>query len=412
MSAARRKRVAVVTGTRADYGLLRSSMEAIAARPELELRVAAVGMHLLPRFGSTAREIERDGFRIDARVRMQRGDDSPTDQALGLSRGVAGLARFFHQAKIDVALLLGDRIEAMAGALAAVTTGVALAHIHGGDVAAGDFDDALRHAITKLAHLHFPATRKSARRLLRMGERPERVHCVGAPGLDRLRLLLEQGPAPSPAGGAHPRSALTSARRVRAPRHSRPGRAAGRASPFSPYALVVQHAYGRSAAEEQRAAAAVLNGVAGAGLRRCVIFPNSDRGHRGVLRAIERHAARSDGQVRVFRSLPRDAYLRALIGAAVLVGNSSSGLLEAAYAGTPAVCVGERQAARETRRSAVVLCGEDAQAIRAATGQALRKRIRPRCGGPFGDGRAGERIAAILARTPITPELLRKRIAY
>ncbi|MEE9211172.1 MAG: UDP-N-acetylglucosamine 2-epimerase, partial [Phycisphaeraceae bacterium] len=164
------RRVAVITGTRADYGLLRSTMAAIQTHRRLRLQVVVTGMHLLHKFGHTVDQIARDGWRVDARVKMQTGDDSPLDQAAGLSRGVLGIAKFLEQAKSEIVLVLGDRIEAMAGALAAVTTGRIVAHIHAGDVAPGDFDDSLRHAITKLAHVHLTATRCAARRVVRMGE--------------------------------------------------------------------------------------------------------------------------------------------------------------------------------------------------------------------------------------------------
>ena len=167
--ARRRRRVAVITGTRAEYGVLRSVMSTIADEPRLQLQTVVTGIHLLREFGHTVDTITRDGWRIDARVKMQEGSDEPLDQAVGLSRGVAGIARFLERARTDIVLVLGDRIEALAGALAAVTTGRVLAHIHGGDVAPGDFDDSQRHAITKLAHLHLAATRRSARRIIRMG---------------------------------------------------------------------------------------------------------------------------------------------------------------------------------------------------------------------------------------------------
>jgi UDP-hydrolysing UDP-N-acetyl-D-glucosamine 2-epimerase len=179
-----RKRVAVITGTRAEYGLLKSPIAAIATHPRLELQLVVTGMHLLRKFGHTIDDIRADGWRIAARVPMQSGRDDST--------GVAGIARFIEQAGTDIVVVLGDRIEAMAGALAAVTTGRVLAHIHGGDVALGDFDESLRHAITKLAHVHLTATRQSMRRVVRMGESPEHVHCVGAPGLDRLREIITE----------------------------------------------------------------------------------------------------------------------------------------------------------------------------------------------------------------------------
>ena len=372
----RRRRIAVVTGTRAEYGLLRSTLEAIRAHPKLKLQLVVTGMHLLRKFGHTVDDIVRDGWRIDARVKMQAGSDSPTDQAVGLSRGIAGIARFLERADADVVVVLGDRVEAMAGALAAVTTGRVLAHIHGGDVAPGDFDDTLRHAITKLAHLHFVATRKSLRRVLRLGETPERVHLVGAPGLDRLGQLIT---------AADPRTRGTGT------------------------ALVVQHACGRSVAVERRIMEAMLQAVRSAGLRQMIVYPNSDRGHRGIIQAIERHASANSDDVQPVRSLPHDHYLRALLHADVLVGNSSSGIIEAPFAGTPSVDVGDRQAGREPGGPCVIHADESFSSIRSAIRRALGKR--PRLGGRrvYGDGRAGERIAHLLGTLRLTAGLTGKR---
>ena len=268
----------------------------------------------------------------------------------------------------------------MAGALAATTTGRILAHIHGGDVAAGDFDDALRHAITKLVHLHFPATRAAADRIVRMGEGRERVHCVGAPGLDELRAVL---------------------------------RRMSRTRERSDAALLIQHAYGRAVEVERRAARAVLDAAADAGLKRIVIYPNSDRGHEGVLAAIRQHAQTSAASdVEVVRSLSRPEFLELLCNVRVLVGNSSCGIIEAPFAGTPVVNVGDRQTGRQPARRSVMHARENRPAIREALKVAMQ--TRPRRGGPcvYGDGNAGQRIADVLAKLSITPELARKQIAY
>jgi GDP/UDP-N,N'-diacetylbacillosamine 2-epimerase (hydrolysing) len=387
-----RRRVAVVTGTRSEYGALHSVMTAIAAESRLELQIVVTGMHLLPQFGRTEQDIARDGWQIAARAPMQKGDDDQLDQARGLARGVAGIAEFLAAAHTDIVVVLGDRIEAMAGALAAVTTGRVLAHIHGGDVAAGDFDDSLRHAITKLAHLHFAATRRSAQRIIRMGERREHVYVVGAPGLDRVRELMGEG--------------------NKATRQRGNEADCGRAGLGT--ALVVYHASGRTPAVEERGMTAVLNAVEKGGLRRLIVYPNTDRGHTGVLRAIRRHAARCgrNGAVKVARSLARDDYLRALLAADVLVGNSSSGIIEAPLAGTPSVDVGARQAGRQAAGPSVVHAAENEAAIRAALRKALRSR--PRLGGrnAYGDGQAGPRIARILAQVELSEALLRKQITY
>lgn len=398
-----------MTGSRAEYGLLQTVLAAVRAHPRLELGVIVAGMHLLPAFGDTWRQVQCDGWPIIGRVRMQSGNDDPDDQALGIARGVAGFARCLRRWRAEIVVVLGDRIEAFAAAVAAATTGRVLAHIHGGDVAPGDFDDSLRDAITRLAHLHFAASDAAARRIARMGEDAARIHVVGAPGLDRMRELIAKE------RGAELRIAK-SEKRI-----AEKGRQAAcfvrRVSPSTvsnhrPFALFVQHAYGRPAAVEQRVADQVLRAVRAAGLRRVVIYPNSDRGHSGVIRAIERHAGRArPGEVELHRSLPRDEFLRLLLAAEVLVGNSSAGLIEAPFAGTPCVNVGQRQAGRLAGGAGVVHCGESLRAVREAIAKALRLRARLRRGAArvYGVEPAGARIAELLARTAITAELLGKR---
>jgi UDP-hydrolysing UDP-N-acetyl-D-glucosamine 2-epimerase len=376
----RTRRVAVVTGTRAEYGLLRSTMEAVAAHPRLRLQTIVTGMHLLRKFGHTMDQIRRDGWRVDARVRMQAGDDGPLDQAAGLSRGLHGIAAYLAAARTDIVVVLGDRIEAMAGTLAAVTTGRLLAHIHGGDLAPGDLDDSLRHAITKLAHLHLAATRSAARRLIRMGEHADRVHCVGAPGLDRLVELVKRRRGSKQRTGS---------------------------------ALVVQHACGCGRTHERKTMRTILTAVERAGLASTIIYPNTDRGHTGVIDAIEAHRRRSDnGSCKVVRSLPRDDYLNALIDADVLIGNSSGGLIEATTAGTPAVNIGPRQRGRQPAGNAVIHADESASAIEEALSKALRMRPRPGMRTVYGDGSAGIRIARLLAAAPLNDTFRRKTNAY
>ncbi|MCG3126317.1 MAG: UDP-N,N'-diacetylbacillosamine 2-epimerase (hydrolyzing) [Phycisphaerae bacterium] len=386
----RRRRIAVVTGSRAEYGVLRTILRGIADHPRLSLELIACGMHLLPRFGRTVRDIRADGWPIAALIPMQRGDDDPLDQARAISRGVAGVAKYLSRSRPDALLVLGDRVEAMAAALAAVATATPLVHVHGGDVAEGDFDDSLRHAITKLANFHLTASQAARRRVIRLGERPSHVFCIGAPGLDELHELPPR----------------------RAPR---PGRALsdtkGRA------ALVVYHGYGRSAAVEQRVAGAILDAARDAGLRRWIIHPNTDRGHSGVLRAIERHvrlhgSAAAGSDVRVIKSLPRREYIELLCSADVLIGNSSSGLIEAPFVGTPTVNVGARQAGREPGGASVLHAAETPADIRRALRRALAAPRRPARRGPYGNGTAGRKAAAILARVSLDRAATRKRITY
>ena len=377
--ASRVRRVAVVTGTRAEYGLLRSAMEAIDRHRRLKLQTVVTGIHLLRKFGHTVDEITGDGWKTDARVRMQRGVDSDLDQAEGLARGVTGIARFLQRADTDIVLVLGDRIEAMAGALASVTTGRLLAHIHGGDIAPGDLDERLRHSITKLAQLHLAATRQAQRRIIRMGEDPERVKWVGAPGLDRLREIARD----------HRRTA-------RERKH----------------ALIIQHPCGRPAEQERKVMNAILRAVEVEGLARTIIYPNTDRGHAGIIAAIEAHRRGKPADVvRVDRSLRRDDYLAALIDADVLVGNSSSGVIEAPTAGTPSINVGARQRGRQAGGRSVVDADESIGSIRAALRASLGG-PRQRGGTVYGAGCAGPRIAEELASVPLNPSFLRKINTY
>lgn len=358
-------------------------MQSISTRKKLKLQTVATGMHLLKKFGHTVDEIVGDGWTIDARIRMQRGDDSPLDQADGLARGVKGIASYLEQANTDVVVVLGDRIEAMAGALAAITTGRILAHIHGGDVALGDFDDSMRHAITKLAHLHLTATKSARDRIIRMGEDPQRVHWVGAPGLDRLRDMT----------AAHTSSKT---------------KPTGRA-------LILQHACGRTSDYERKVMRSILRAVDRSGLTPVCIHPNSDRGHSGILGAINEHQQRCEqrsARFEVVKSLDRDTYLNTLIQADVLVGNSSSGIIEAATAGTPVVDIGPRQQGRQPSGTSIVHADESFESIERALRSARRKR--PIIGKPtaYGQGSAGIQIARALAKIPLSDDFRRKVIAY
>lgn len=375
----RQRRIAVITGTRAEYGLLRSTMQAIAAHRDLELQIVATGSHLLRKFGHTVDQIVSDGWHIDARVRMQKGTDDSLDQAIGLSNGVAGIAKFLDRCDTDVVLVLGDRIEALAGGLAAVSTGRVLAHCHGGDVAQGDFDDSFRHAITKLAHVHLAATSSARRRIIRMGEHQQNVIWVGAPGLDQLREVI---------GSYNRRPASTD--RV----------------------LILQHPIGRSAQRERRVMKAIFAALEGDHLSRTVIYPNSDRGHTGILDAIQSQQARSAGSLRVVRSLARQQFLEELIEADLLIGNSSCGIIEAGTAGTAAVNIGARQLGRLPSGPSVVSCGESVASISAAIREARQKR--PRMGGVSVYGRepVGPRIASILAQLTVNEAFFHKIISY
>lgn len=368
-------RIAVVTGTRAEFGLLDPVMRAIGAEPALELLVLVTGAHLL-KPSETWREV---GARYDiaATIPMQRDCEATgrLADAVALGRGVTGIAGALVEHRPDWVVVLGDRIEAFAAASAASVGGVPLAHLHGGDRAEGIADEAMRHAITKLAHLHLPATARSAERIIRMGEDPARVHVVGSPAIDGLGDI-----APMPESEFE--------------------------SLGSPEVVFLMHPLGRDRALERADALAALGSL---GDRRVLaLYPNSDPGREGILDAI------GSSGVRTIAHLPRERFIalcRRIAPTGALVGNSSAGLIEASALGLPAVNIGPRQSGRE-RAGNVFDCDASAGAIADALDSALRSE-KSGYARPFGDGHAGERVAALLAGVdPADPGLLRKRCAY
>lgn len=376
----RPRRIAVVTGSRAEFGLLEPLLRSLHAERNVRPQLIVTGMHLLPAFGSTIRDIRRAGWHIDATVRLQSGKDDAVAEAQAVGRGIERLARTFASLRSDVVVVLGDRIEAFAAASAAALSRICLAHIHGGDRATGQTDDALRNAITRLAHVHFTASQDATKRLLRMGEAAWRIHRVGAPGLDDI--------APT----------LIRVRRQKA-RSARP-----------PYAVVVQHPGSSDDRREERVMHAILNGVEKCGLDGVVVYPNSDPGHRGVIRAIRSRAVSPRWETH--RSLPREAYLTIASQAAVLIGNSSSAIIESASLGVCAVNVGDRQAGRLRCGRSVIDAADDASSILRALRFALRQ-PRPRGNrSVYGEGNAGRRIGRILARMPSDERILRKELTY
>jgi UDP-hydrolysing UDP-N-acetyl-D-glucosamine 2-epimerase len=375
--------IAIVTGSRAEFGLLAPVISAIGSHKGLEASVVVAGAHLLGP-AETWREVD-SAFDIAARVEMQRdGETGRGADALALGRGVTNFARTFGELSPDCVLVLGDRIEAFAAASAASVGGIAVAHVHGGDRAEGVADEAMRHAITKLAHVHFPATRASAERITQMGEEIWRVHVTGSPaaiGIDEVEA-----------------------------------RAPGEIDP-AVRVIVMMHPAGLGAGEDEAWTDAAIEGAlstANAGERVAVFDPNMDPGREGVLAAIERAASR--GEVDRIGHLGHKRFRRALrwlasVGGAT-VGNSSAGLIEAPMLGLASVTVGPRQAGRE--RPAGVLRVElpDADAIAAAISAARVTPVDPN-DHPYGDGTAHEQIADVLAGMTFgTAELLRKRNGY
>ncbi|RXK46927.1 UDP-N-acetylglucosamine 2-epimerase [Halorientalis pallida] len=380
--------ITVVTGTRAEYGLLKPAMEAIRDREDLSLSLIATGMHLSPEHGYTVEEITADGFDVDRRVHMQLSGDSGTAMAQSLGVGLTGIAGALDDLDPDVVLVLGDRDEAFAGGVAAAHMNIPVAHIHGGDAMRGAIiDDSIRHALTKFAHLHFPVSERSAERIEKLGEEPWRITTVGAPGLDAIR---EE-------------------------RYTDPDTIMDRydLEPDEPVVLAVQHPITTEPGAAGQQMRATLDALDAVDAQIVLVYPNSDAGGQRIVGAIESHDA-TDG-FRTFRSMPRADFLGCMNIADAMVGNSSSGIIEAPLFKLPVVDVGPRQAGRE--RAANTLSVEhDADAIETAIERCLTdEKVRDRvadCENPYDYGGAGELIADRLAGVQLDGELLRKRLTY
>lgn len=352
---------------------MQSVLMAIRANPQLQLQIIATGMHLDPRHGRTI-----DRMKVDAAVPWRAGR-----RAVATGHAIAALAREFVRLKPDVVLVVGDRVEAFAAAAAAHLCDIAVAHVHGGDRALGQMDDALRHAISKLAHVHFPATRQSADRLAKMGENRRRIHRVGSPGID----------------GIHRSAAPPSEIRAEFPELVRP------------FALLVLHPIEANESAEFRRAAIVLKAVAATGLQIVIIHPNNDPGAGGIIRCWQKLARGKRFIVR--RDVPREMFLGLLRDAALLVGNSSSGIIEAASFRTPVIDVGPRQLGRE-RCKDVRNVPYRQSAVSAAILRILNngRPRRGKCANSYGGDKTGAKIASILVRLRIDQRLLRKIISY
>jgi UDP-hydrolysing UDP-N-acetyl-D-glucosamine 2-epimerase len=322
---------------------------------------------------------------------MQSGRDEAGAETAAVARGIDGIARALDRLGCNIVMVLGDRIEAFAGACAGAIGRKVVAHIHGGDRALGDIDEPLRNAITRLAHIHFAASRDASDRLTRMGEPPKRIHLVGAPGLDAIREFIQ----------TERRSARATDLRL-----------AELIEPLAakPYAVLVQHPCGRKPATEAAVMKAAIKAIEQNGLGGVAIWPNSDPGHDGIIRQLQRLERRPNW--RVFLSLAREDYLRLLHRSAILVGNSSSGIIESASLGVGAVNVGARQAGRLRCGPSVLDATESFQAIARAIRTTLRQPRPKPTSSVYGDGRSGERIARILEKIRVNEALLHKELTF
>lgn len=382
------KKICVVIGSRANYSSIKSAMSAIVAHPGLELQLVCGASALLDRYGSVIDLIRADGFEPVAEVYMLIEGETPATMAKSTGLGLLELPGVFERLKPDFVLTVGDRFETMATTLAAAYMNIPVAHTMGGEVT-GTIDESIRHAVTKFAHVHFPASRDAADRIIKLGERPADVHLVGCPRIDLVAEIL-----------AEPRGLLGD---------DLFGEGVGHAFDLDkPFVLVSQHPVTTEYGAGEKQISETLEAVLQSGLPAIVLWPNADAGSEDISRGIRKWRERGlDANMHFFKNLPIDVYVRLMRRTACLVGNSSSGIREGAFIGVPCVNIGSRQTARERGLNVIDVEGGmqeilDAMARQIAHGPYDSEPV-------YGDGTAGRKIADVLADKTVE---VQKRITY
>lgn len=379
------RRIAVVTGSRADWGICAPIARAVERETDLALELFVTGMHLSPEFGHTVDAVEADGFTGAQRIEMLLSSDTPEGIAKSIGVGTMGFAQAFARRRLDLVVLVADRFEMLAAASAALPFRLPIAHVHGGESTEGAIDDVIRHAITKMAHLHFVATDYYAARVRSMAEEAWRVTVSGAPALDTLLALPPLS------------------------REQLRDRYGVRVQPDT--LLVTYHPVTLEHDQTELQMRELLAALAQTGHPIIFTYPNADTSGRRIIE-MERAFAAEHALAQVVVSLGTEAYASLMSHVAAMVGNSSSGLVEAASFRLPVVNIGSRQGGRLRSRN-VVDTGhgrdEIVAAVRAATSEAFRATLADLLN-PYGDGKAAERIVARLRTVELGDALLRKRL--
>jgi len=367
-----KRRICVITGTRADYGLLRWVMQGIKDDPELVLQVIATGMHLSPEFGLTYQAIEKDGFSIDRKLEMLVSSDSTVGIAKSMGLGLIGFADALSELRPDLMVVLGDRFEIFSAVAAALVARIPVAHLHGGETTEGAFDEALRHSITKMSHLHFVATEEYRRRVIQLGEQPERVFLVGGLGIDNVRRLKLLGRAELETSldfKLGPRNLLIT---------------------FHPVTLE-----SATAARQMEELLAALEALPDTHL--IFTMPNADADGRLLIRMVEQFVAQH-ANARAYSSLGQLRYLSCIAHVDGVIGNSSSGLLEAPSFRKGTINIGDRQRGR-VQAASVINCEPQRQSIAAALDKLYSQEFQAslrQVSNPYGEGGASEKVVSAL----------------
>jgi len=382
-------KILAVTGIRSEYFILQPVFEELVSRKEIDLKVIVTGTHLSPLHGSTYKYIEKDGYNI-IKLETLLSSDELSGRCKSVGIQIMGLTDIISREKPDWLMVLGDREESITTALVGTYLNIPVAHLCGGDRVVGNIDDSVRHAVTKLAHIHFPTTEENGERIIKMGEEPWRVNVVGNPALDSIRK--------------QPDLDLNYIN----------DKLKTNLKDNEPFILLIQHPLSSEVEEAGKQMEITLQAVSELGYKTIISYPNSDAGGYEIIKIIK-DFEKKYGFINAFETLPRDIFVNLQRRASLMLGNSSAGILEAPFLKLPVVNVGNRQKERQHSEN-IIFVSNDKEQIKNAIKKAIHDKkfidLCKKCKNPYGDGYSSKRIVDIILNTPIDLKLLNKKITY
>ena len=380
-----KQKISITTGARSEYGILRELLKEISESKKLELYLLVTGMHLSKKFGYTIDEIKKDKIPIHAKIKMIPSGNTPYDMSVSLGKGIVGFSKIFKKIKPDLNVVLGDRDEALASALAASHMNIPNAHIHGGEISQG-IDEYNRHAITKISNIHFAATKKSKERIIKMGENRKNVILTGSPSIDEIKM-----------------SKISSKQELEKKYAVDLGK---------PLFLLIQHPVTTEFEKSHSQIKTTLDALLKLKNQTIAIMPNSDAGNEQIIKQLKIFSKKNNF-LKIFPNLSRIDYLGFLKYCSALVGNSSSGLIECSYFHTPAINIGIRQLGREKDTNVIDVPNFSKPLIVNALKKSLKKKnIKIKNSSIYGTGNASKKIVQHLENLQINSNFIKKKLIY
>jgi UDP-N-acetylglucosamine 2-epimerase (non-hydrolysing)/GDP/UDP-N,N'-diacetylbacillosamine 2-epimerase (hydrolysing) len=380
-----KRKIAVLTGTRADYGIMKPLLKKIQQSKNLELKLIVTGMHLSPKFGKTIYEIKKDNFKIASKISLLPKKDSNYEMSISVGKGIILFSNLFKKLKPDINLILGDRDEMLSSAIAAYHMNIPVAHIHGGDRTKGGIDEYNRHAITKMSNIHFAASKKSYDRILKLGENPKFVFHTGSPAIDQIK-----------------ENKITSKNELEKKYNLK----------FTgSEILLLQHPVTTQSEQSKKQIVQTLRTIVKLKNKTIAFAPNSDAGNNKILLNLKDYSKKYSF-IKMYRTIPREDFLGMLKNCGVLVGNSSSGMIEASYFKIPVVNIGIRQEGRESGKNVAHVGFSQQQIFKAIKFFLNKKNTIAKNEFLYGKGNASIKIVRYLEKIKLDKELIKKQINY